>query len=242
MGDDFFEWLRLPEFTWFNLLIAVIILFVIYMLLKLARRLLLLWVADSEDIRYVLTAVMTTYEPVALILICTIFIFINPIFHSWIVLLSFIVGFSSIRNYIAGRLVYIDSKLSSGKRIKNKNTDGVIIRLGNLGLHLRTAEGIYYMTYLQLQRDGYVMVEDEDKGGFHQLELQPKSTENNHRNYIEELNDLLAMSPYLDSRRHPMLHQKEDSINVEFLLKKAIPLQDFVQLIEEWGYHCKVVQ
>ncbi len=232
------------QFTWFNFLLNALGLLLLYFLLRFVRRLL---AASTSQSRFGLRPykfvqdLLTLFEPLAIVLLSSIFIFINPPFHGLLIGLVVFTGFSHIRNYMSGRFVHLDRSVVKGKRVKTNETEGVISRLGNLGLHLQTPDGPHHISYQKLLGEGYTLVSGEESGGFCHLRITLAEDKNGRLN-ASHLFDLLATTPYLDWHQKPeMLVPPENGgyVEAKFLLKDEKYLHDLRRLMKEWGFLCQ---
>ncbi|MGB3798248.1 MAG: hypothetical protein WA952_00460, partial [Lewinella sp.] len=116
-----------PLFTWMDLLLASLILYGIYVLLYLLRdRLDKTRRPEGFRARTYngLAAGLLLYEPVAVLMLIMVFVFINPAVHFFIVLLLITAGFSRIRDYLSGRIVLFTPLIAVGKRMKTERYTG----------------------------------------------------------------------------------------------------------------------
>ena len=234
------------QFTWFSFLLVAAGLLALYFLLRVVRRLL---AVSMPKKRFELWAekfihdLLTLFEPLAVILLSSIFIFINPPFHGLLIALLVFAGFSHVKNYLSGRFVHLDRSVSKGKRLKTGQTEGVISKLGNLGLHLQTPGGPHHVSYSTLLNEGYTLVSGEESGGFCHLRITLAEDQKTKPN-AQQLFDLLATTPFLDWNYKPEMvpsdGENAGSIEAKFLLKDEKYLHDLQRLMNEWGFLCQM--
>ncbi|MEL6843615.1 MAG: hypothetical protein AAFP02_10400, partial [Bacteroidota bacterium] len=122
---------------WLLLLIGLVALyFLIQLLYRFVRRTTLFGRFQGE-VREVVYAIQLLYEPVAIITLLISFAFIYPLFCGTFVLLSLLVGFNQFRNYLGGKLVQLNHMLTSGRRLRFQNLNGIISETGLLGLYMQ---------------------------------------------------------------------------------------------------------
>ena len=237
--------MEIPTFTWFNLLIATLVLMFIYFVMRLLHEFLNrlakrnFWLNGFKKGLYLL---FNLYEIIVILILCSIFLFINPVLHGLILLALILFSFSHIRNYISGRLALLDENLSIGKRLNIGSAKGVIVKMGYLGLQLRTATGLRFVSYRQLFEEGYSLVAVEEIGGFYLFEIEATNIKSK-VNHLEWLIDAFLMTPYIDPNRHPELtytNSQKNILKARILIREDSNLDDFVQLIQGWGYKCLV--
>jgi len=177
-----------------------------------------------------------------LLILSGIFVYINPPFHGILMLMLLIGGYRQIKDYLSGRIVHFDNYISVGKRLKTENTQGIISKMGRLGVKIRTNKGTHFINYSKLMTDGYMLLSGEEVGGFYQLNIQPNEPDEK-IDYSTQLMDLLATTPYLDWNHRPQLLPSKDtskSIKARVVVKEESHLHDLIILIQEWGYSVKV--
>lgn len=237
--------MTIPTFTWSSFLIAALLLLLLYGVMRIAYALLRRlshknhWIREFQRGLYHL---FKLYEIIVSVVLCSIFIFIDPILHGLALLAIFVFSFPHIRNYVSGRLAIFDENLSIGKRLKIGNANGVIIKMGQLGIQIRTATGMRFVNYSQLFSEGYSLIAVEEIGGFYQFELEPIQTTTN-INHLQTLMDTFLMIPYIDPNRKPelaYLDANHTRMGARILIREDSHLDDFIQLIQDKGYQCTV--
>lgn len=234
------------QFTVGNFFMITLALLVLYFVLSFANRLLKSarfqkpW---QTRVQLAIHYLLLVYEPLAIIILVSAFILINPLFDGLLIGLLLIAGFTHVRNYTSGWLILADSNMSVGKKLKTGNLQGIISKLGRLGLHLQTNEGIHYISYSKLQNQGYAMVAGEEIGGFYYLKISPNDDQKA-LNHSLRVMELLASAPYVDRNHKPeLLPNKSNScLEARVLLKEETHLYELLALIEEWGYKSAVLE
>ena len=239
---DFFE----IQFTWWQLLRAAAWLVVVYFLLKVTAR----WLGFGKigslqlggrflrGLQAGVQLALTLFEPAAALLLGGIFIFLNPALHGSVVLLLLVAGFSSLKNYVNGRILLLNTSVTSASRIQTNTGDGgIVARWGRLGLFLRTDNGLRYIPYNALLEQGYTLVSGDDVGRLFRIRLVPKEGSEGEPG---KLRGLLATTPYLDHTHVPELKALPgNAFEADLLLRDEKYLPDLVQLTSEWGWVCK---
>jgi hypothetical protein len=231
------------QFNWWQLLKAAAWLALVYFLLNRLTR----WLAFGQAGRLQLSAawrrriqaaaslVLTLFEPAAVLLLVGIFIFINPGLHGLIALLLLVAGFSSLRNYINGRILLLNNTMMTAHRLATGGETGLIARRGRLGLYLRVHEGLRYIPYTALIEQGYTLLAGEDVGRLFHMRLTPSPNTT-----VSRLPALLASTPYLDRNQIPELKPLPGGgYEANLLLRDESYLPDLIQLIREWGWTCE---
>ncbi len=232
--------------TWWRFFLTALFFFGLYFLLHFINRVLIKYNflgKFQSNIKSIIKHSLLIFEAVALLILGGAFILINPIYHGILALVILAAGFNHVKNYFSGRIVQFDQSIEDGKRLKTLDSQGVIFKLGRLGLKLRTQKGVQFVNYSNLISNGYTLLSGEEVGGFYELEIQPKDLEIK-KDYFSFLEDLFTTAPYLDLRFKPQV----ESINVEsktFLarveVKEESHLQDLVTMIRERNFTCKVI-
>lgn len=233
--------------SWWNFLLSTAVLLLPYFVLRFSNR---LWpgavrgVGIKGRIREGVHYLLTLYEPFILLVIAGLFVLVNPVLHGAMVLVLFLAGFSHVRNYISGRIVRFDESMNPGVQLQSRDMQGIISRLGNLGLHLKTLDGLYYISYSKLLADGYTLLSGEEMGGFFRLQIKTWQEGEEASRAAAQLGDLLATTPYLDWNHPPEWIPAMEAgtpPEVRVLLREEQHLAELMQLMNEWGYGCEVV-
>lgn len=184
------------------------------------------------------------YEPLAIFILLGVFILIHPALHILLVGAFLLMSYAYARHYFAGRLMQLDSAVGEGKRLRTRGAEGVITRLEQLGLKLRTEHGIQFLNYSDLLREGYLLLSGEEIGGLYHLRLRPKEAAER-KDHERFLLDLLAAAPYLDRTYSPQINLAEDGakpvLEARVLLHDEKYLPDLLRLIQEWGYGSEII-
>lgn len=184
------------------------------------------------------------FEPLAFLVIIGVFIFINPPVHGLMVLTVIFAAFPQMRNYLSGRIVRFDKNIAVGKKINTKNVNGIIAKERRLGLAIKTNKGIRFVNYSVLLKEGYMLLADDSIGGFYRLRITPKP-ENEIKNHLQYLRDLMVSAPYPDRNRRPdfaLPEEGRDAIVMQISVMEKAHLAELRGLIEERGYQCRVLK
>lgn len=232
--------------SWVGLVMVGLVLLGLYFSLRLVQRLLsgaiasewALW-ADQKLLR----PLLFLYEPLATLIWCTLFVFINPPIHALLLALLGLGVFPHLRNYFSGRVVRLGHPISAGRKLRSGGIQGVAARLGNLGLYLQADDGLHYLSYSRLLSEGYTLLSGEDVSTVYHLSVR-SDDDTPPDKAAGHLMDLLATAPYLDWNHKPeYLPAGTDSsvLQVRVVLKKKSHLYDLVQLLKEWGFSCTII-
>jgi hypothetical protein len=234
-------------FNWWQFLLSSLLLLGLYCLLEFLNRVLTKYNFLGKyqtNVKGLVMHSLLIFEAVALLILGSGFVLINPFYHGILVVIVLAVGFNHLKNYFSGRIVQFDKSVIEGKRLKTYNSHGVIFKKGRFGLKLRTHKGVQFVNYSRLISDGYTLLTGIEVGGFYELEIQPKSFELK-KDYLIVLRDLLTTTPYLDLSHKPQLEKVGDGESRVILarveVKEESHLQDLVTLIKEQDFSCKVV-
>ncbi|MEL6865219.1 MAG: hypothetical protein AAFP19_12405 [Bacteroidota bacterium] len=234
--------------TWWRFLTSALLLLLGYFLLQVAYRGLgrLSFLERFQPLlRERLRQVLLLYELIALLVLLSIFILINPIFHGLLTILFLLLvlvgGFKPLKSYFAGKIVQLNGTIDKGIQLKVNNLQGIIVALGRFGIQLKTSKGLHILSYDQLLIDGYMLLSGEEIGGFYQLKISP-SEGNERKDHGTYLTDLLATTPYLDWSHKPEISigQTPEQVIATVLVKEESHLYDLIALLDEWGYVCKL--
>ena len=232
------------QFRWLDLLLTALGLLGCHVVLRGAERLLALATTQrklANQARKLVHDLLTLFEPLGFILLCSVFIFINPPFHGLLLALLILAGFSHVKNYMSGRFIHLDRAFEAGIKLKTNQIQGVISRLGKFGLHLQTTDGPHHIPYSKLLYDGYTLVSGKESGGFCHLKIRLDPAQPGNK-ASAELMEILATTPFLDLNYKPELlpvNEEANFIEAKVLLREDGHLFDLRRLLKELGYHCQ---
>ncbi|MEO1516306.1 MAG: hypothetical protein AAFV95_14885 [Bacteroidota bacterium] len=235
------------QFSWTDLLLISLALVGFYFLLGFLRKIIsntTVLGRSSRTIKDIIATILLIYEPMVLLVVGTVFLLINPLFHGVILLVLLLSTFPYVKNYTSGRIVQFDPAIRLGNRLGTRLYEGVIAETGRLGLRLRNSEGLHFITYSNLLTDGYSLLASEEIGGYYRLRIKAKDSESKIDHELR-LRDLMATNPFLDWNHRPELRlvdNEEATFLAKILVKEDSHLSDMVSLIREWGYQCTTAE
>ena len=240
------DFLTKQSFTWWRFFLSSLFFLGLYFLLGFLSRVLTKYNFLGKyqiDVKSIIKHSLLVFEAVALLILGSAFVLINPIYHGILAAVILAVGFNHIKNYFSGRIVQFDQSVIEGKRLKTLEAQGVIFKKGRLGLKLRNQKGVQFINYSNLISDGYTLLTGVEIGGFYELKIQPKNLEIK-KDHLTVLRDLLTTTPYLDLSHKPQLEKVDDeskTILARVEVKEESHLQDLVTLIKERNFSCQVI-
>jgi len=229
------------NYTWTDLFLLIVVLGLFYLLLFFIRRIIpsLSFLGRLRSpFRKFLDKVIILYEPLAILLITAVFVMIKPGFHGLMVGALTLFSLDHVRNYFQGRLYLTNSTLKVGRRIKVNGSEGVIVKLGRFGVDVRTDEGLSFLPYQTLIKNGYVMSSGDKIGGYYHLTISPEEDDES-KTVLSDVTHLLISSPYVDGDHKPEITRsltQTGEINIKLLVKEESHLHDLISLLREHGY------
>lgn len=181
------------------------------------------------------------YEPLAGLVLASVFVMVAPRMNGLIVLLMLILGGGYFKNYISGRFLRRNKSLVNGTRISVNNVEGVIYEPELFGVQLQTERGRHFLNYSKMLADGYTILGGERVGSIFHLKITADNSEKK-TNHKEYLMDRLASTPYLDRIQKPILEvsgKDSNQIEARISVKEANHLADLRLLLNGWGYSCE---
>lgn len=233
-----------PYFNWTNLILVALLLWAGYLLLSYLKGSLQSSTFLGQYQRRtmgVLSVFLLLYEPITVLTLTMIFLFINPFTHGIMILVIILAAFTRIRDYVSGRIIQTSSLLVEGKRMKTAKSTGVISRIGRMGLYLQTGEGLHFVNYSNLLTEGYSLATGKEIGGYYQLHIRPKELDEFQP--LQFLEDKFVSTPYLDRTFKPelSLNEKNDrEILARIAVREDQHLHELLDLLAEWGYPATV--
>lgn len=182
------------------------------------------------------------YEPIALILIASAFVLINPPFHGLMILMVLLLAFGHVRNYISGRLLLLNPLFEPGRHMHSGDAKGIITHIGRQGISLQTQDGISFVRYAHLTAQGFTIDPGDEIGGYFSLKISWEESLNV-SDPVMHFQDLLSTAPYLDRNYKPEISAhltREDELQAKVLLHEENHLYELLSLIKEWGYEGEV--
>ncbi|MEL6717107.1 MAG: hypothetical protein AAFP82_00155 [Bacteroidota bacterium] len=228
------------QITWFNLLLAAIVLLGIYFLLQFVDKRLANSTLSNryfDVLKNVVHYSLLIYEPLVIVVLVSVFVLINPILHGSIIGFTAIVGFQHLRNYMTGRLIQLDNHVAVGKQVKLSQQQGVISEIGRTGLYLQTTTGRHFIPYQEVYNHGYTLTNRDEVGGFYQLKIETPEDQKG----ANRLLDLMATLPYLDWNHQPKVSINDENPNalrVQVSVKEEKHVRELMAALNEWGYQC----
>jgi hypothetical protein len=236
------ETLIMFQTTWLQLGWAALGLGLLFTLLKLLER----WLAlgktagpplpDYLRTRFIrwLGRALVLFDLLAVAILGLTFVFIHPVRHGMLTAVIVVAGFSSLRNFINGRLLLLDKSIAGADHIRVGKREGRIAKRGRFGLYLRTVEGLVHVPYTQVVETGFSLVSGGNMGSFRHLHLRPHEK---NEGEPESLRHLLAYAPYLDRERPAELTPLPDgSCSAKLILRQSRYLPDLILLLQEAGW------
>ncbi len=183
-------------------------------------------------------------EPIGIGIIAITFALINPVVHGLLILISLALAYIPFRNYFTGHLLLLNDAFSEGERIKVNANEGVIDKIGRLGLTLQIKEGVRFINYTSLINDGFTKMEGERLEGINFLQIIPP--EKMEDKSLDRLRDRLFACPYIDWFYPPEI-KVVDQPNQQIAYKARLRVRQdqhlkyLMQLLEDWGYQCRPI-
>jgi len=235
------------RFGWTDLLLTAVLLFVGYLVLQFVHQRVKrkpILGQFTKPVEESLSAILLLYEPISILLLGIILLFINPLLHGILLLLIITTGFSRLRDYFSGRVLLFKPLVKEGKRMKTGKFTGVITQINRLGLYLQTSEGLHFVNYSSLLTEGYSLVTGREYGGYYQLNITPPP-EAKEAHPFRFLEDKFLTTPYLDRSFRPELFpgdSQEHKIKARISVREEKHLRELLALMSEWGYPATVAK
>jgi len=217
--------------TWNGLLPLVVILIALYWLVKLA-----LFVIDNagkksvsnKKLVHALRKVLILYKPLAIIIILMGFISINYITHSLLLLVIGVFAYNQIKNYVQGVFLMINPLIQHGAMIQIGDYQGEIKKMLLLGLVLNTDVGERFMTYSNIESQGFAISSNKNTVLRKALYLNSEKTK-------ETVLDLLFDNPILKFQEPPVIRSTENEtiLTLQYTLEIGAESEDLIAFLNE---------
>lgn len=234
-----------PHFSWTFFGFLLILAGFGYLILKAIHRKIndLTFNRKIERIVFLTTQqILIIYEPLAVIILVSIWVLINPVWHGILMLFLVISAFPHIRNYVTGRLIRLSNELSIGKNVIVQKEQGTISQLTPLGVYIMMNNGLRYFNYNQLAKDGYTIVSGSDLGEYCTINITLQE-EKDLQQQQQWLIYMLMATPYIDSNYPPKILDASNiskHSSIKLLLHKGNYHNHITALINDWGYPCQL--
>lgn len=182
-------------------------------------------------------------EPFIYVCILGLFIAINPITHAIVIVILSALMFQHIRDYQSGRIILYSSTIMHDKNIIAGKYSGSVVKMGKLGLHIRTPEGILYLNYSRILSEGFLLSAGEELREYCRVLVQAKSTDTTIQELKRQLNEALVTLPYIDWKFKPKISvsvQTEGELELKMLLHENVASEEVCRFLKEAGYHCVI--
>ena len=231
------------EISWARWIIMSLLVFLFYWIIRIANSIFQkasLLGGWKVKVHNVIHKMYVLAEPIALLIIIGGFIFINPIVHGIIALFLALISYELVKSYFSGKVLQLNEELFVGQNIKVQNSEGFIQEIGRTNLSIQTKQGVEYISFAQLFQSGYTQMQGDKIGGLQALLIE--GTEEEKKLTIQNIKDRLWETPYLDWSFNPEVNitNVQNQFEVKVLLREKTHLEDFKNLINEWGYTCRL--
>ncbi|MEL6388746.1 MAG: hypothetical protein AAFQ02_01180 [Bacteroidota bacterium] len=228
------------EATWSHLLLVLILLFGLGILLRIAHR-----VLRSTDylprytkrLREAMRIVLIVYEPVALTIMTSLFVLVNPVLHGIITFIILIGSIGIIRSYLSGRVVRWDADLKTSMQITTDDKVGLISNLGRVGIRIKNEKGVQYVSYRKLMDDGYMLSSGDFGGRYHTIYINTDGSTQTHDRTVSEIEELILASPFVEADPATAVsHDDETGIKLRVLVRDQQHLTHFMRSLRAKNY------
>lgn len=193
----------------------------------------------QTKIRRGLSVFSLVYEPIAILIFLAILVGVRPSILGPIVVVALVIGYNHLRNYLSRSIVMINKSVGLGSYIHSGKVNGRVTKLGRLGMHLQSVEGIHILSYLSLLDKGYTISEGEKISRLYTLHLTPSNNNGVKKQHEIIIKDKLANTPYVDWSTTPEVEASgldDGHISLKVVLRDKEYIDELVILLEDWGY------
>jgi len=154
-----------PLFTWLDLLKLILLLVFGFMVLKFVSKNTNQFLSKTSfrrKLKNSLNDIVELYKPLSILLGLTAFVLIKPLIFGAMVLISAIVLFSYIKNYIHGVFFRINPLVEIGANLLSENYQGEIEKLLLFGAIIKVENGERFISYSNIEKQGFCINQKED--------------------------------------------------------------------------------
>ncbi|MFY9153343.1 MAG: hypothetical protein WAO52_15105 [Prolixibacteraceae bacterium] len=182
-------------------------------------------------------------EPIIFICILGLFVSIHPLINGMAVLLFCAVTFIQIRDYLSGRIILYTSTIMNDKKISTGKFSGSVVKIGKMGMHISTPEGVLYLNHYRIITEGFTLSAGEELGEYCQITISKKSGETKTQDVMKRLNEILVTLPFVNWKYKPKIttsHQVAGEIEIKMLLHEKVTSEEVFRFFVEAGYQCVI--
>lgn len=182
-------------------------------------------------------------EPIIYIFIIGLFISIHPLINGLGILLFSAITFLQIRDYLSGRIILYTSTIMNDKKISVGKFSGSVIKVGRMGMHISTPEGILYLNHYRIISEGFTLSAGEELGEYCQILLTSKTKETKTQETIRKLNEMIVTLPFINWKYKPKIsasNPETGEIEIKMLLHEKVATDEVFRFFVESGYQCVI--
>jgi len=162
--------------SWTHFFYTLLAVTIIYAIAKVLQgrldRGLYLREADGP-VRSFIRVFLITLNPLALMVLASIFVAIWPLAHGLMLGLLVLFGFRYIRDYVSGKILRFDQSMQNGRPILTHMGNGSISSFGLTALFIQREDGRSRIGYSSLLEHGYTITGSSEKGCYFRLSVLP---------------------------------------------------------------------
>lgn len=182
-------------------------------------------------------------EPVVFIFIIGLFISIHPLINGLGILLFCAVTFLQLRDYLSGRIILYTSTIMNDKKISTGKFIGSVVKIGKMGMHISTTEGVLYLNHYRIITEGFTLSAGEELGEYCQIAISQKSGESKTPDLIKKLNEIMVTLPFVNWKYKPKISASNEvpgEIEIKMLLHEKVASDEVFRFFVEAGYQCVI--
>lgn len=178
--------------------------------------------------------------PLSTLILIIVFVMVNPFINGLLTLMALVVFYIPTSHWIHGLAIRNEHLLEIDQEIETETYKGRIEKIGNLGLQLRSPNGVKFVNYSNLLEAGLVSSTSLESKALVDLRLQVEEGE---ENKFHLLNEKLAFVPYIDwTRNFKTTNVSPTEIQLSMYLKSDEFQDSIVRLLKEWGFKAIIGQ
>ena len=234
---------KIYHFTWFQFFLFAALGFSAIKfigLIKIPRDSMIYNYKIANVIRNYLQKAVISSEPVIIVFLVAVFVSINHLYNGIIVLVSILIFFPNLRDYFVGRILLFNSTIEINQKIKIKEHNGIVRKIGRFGLQIQTKTTKIHIRYTDVYKNNLIVInENESSSEICILDIKSKK-----KIKLQELKnsliEFMATVPFVEHSFKPQLKTdfENGSVTIKILLKKDIPTEHLIKLLEENYFAC----
>lgn len=222
---------------YYNLLMPLLILAVLYVCLRMLKITILRFAKSSKVIKIVESIdrkVELLLPPLAILVLMINLLWLDVKIYGPLLALMFVIFFKQIKSYGLGKMMQYQGRINNGYHISGDGIKGKISRLNPFEIKIESDLGPKYISYTELQKKVHTISTFENVPVKYQFEVRV-SSDIKQEKYIRNIKFLLLETPQVESHSALEIITLGDDKNIRITLciGAEYQIEELKQLLDE---------